>query len=162
MFDPQLITDGLMNREMWSKLTSILSDTSQSTVTTGKDGQQLCPKVLRENGYSINKMIGEGTYSKVYKAKKSNRGKLEKNLAVKIIDFSKVDEEWKDNCLKNELKICSRIKHDNIVRIENVTKTTRHAFIFMELAVDTLSAYMERLGGGGLSEPRCRYWFHQV
>ena len=121
-----------------------------------------CPPVLRDAGYSIENLIGSGTFSKVYRARRSS-GNLEKPLAVKIIDFNNVEAEWKDRCLNNELKICARIKHDNIVRIENVTKTHRHAYIFMELAKDLLSSFMARQKGQkGLSEARSRYWFHQV
>ena len=66
--------------------------------------------------YSITSILGEGTYSTVYKAIKYEN-ELQKNttFALKLIKLSEFDEKEKENIL-NEVRILASFKHPNIIQ----------------------------------------------
>lgn len=140
-----------------NKITSIKSNVSPRT----KVKKDLCPTVLKDKGYSIGALIGDGGFSKVYRAAFEVPNEEKQELAVKIIHLTEVSTEWKEKSLPNELKIASLIGHPNIVEIHSIFKTQHNAYIFMGWAKDTVTAFMNRQAGV-LSEKRVRYWFNQL
>ena len=158
--------NGITKTKVTAPISSIKGKKSDSTQevkaipdTSGTEGN-LCPKVLMEKGYSIGEAISEGGFSRVYKASGRVDGK-QIEMACKIIKLSDVPVEWKERALKNELKIVSQVKHPNIVTIYEITKTHRNAYIFMELAVDTVTNYIRRRGKP-LTELQGWYWIKQL
>lgn len=119
----------------------------------------LCPSVLKDRGYSISENIGGGAFSKVYKASCTSFGN--KVLAVKIIFLNQVPSEWKEKCLRKELKIIQTLQHPNIIRIIEIIKTHRRAFIFMEFAENNSVAYYLQKNGE-VSEYQALVWFSQT
>lgn len=65
--------------------------------------------------YSIISILGEGTYSTVYKAIKFNSQSEEtETYAIKLIKLTEFDEKEKENIL-NEVRILASFKHPNII-----------------------------------------------
>lgn len=63
------------------------------------------------NGYSLDKQIGEGAFSKVYKASKDG-----KEYCVKVIDKKEIRKQRVEKYVKGEIEVLSRIKHPNILK----------------------------------------------
>ena len=123
----------------------------------------LCPQAVRDKGYNVlPEVLGEGKFSKVYKATKTTNGKVE-DIAVKLIRFDNVESLWRENQLKNELKITKRLKHANIINIFEVIKTRRRAFIFMEKAEYSMESVLKKkIYTDGLPEKYAQGWFEQI
>ena len=59
--------------------------------------------------YSLQKILGEGTYSTVFRAIKEERV-----YALKLIKLTEFDEKEKENIL-NEIRILASFRHPNII-----------------------------------------------
>lgn len=138
------------------------------SIDSGNLEPDLNPEVVREKGYKIGKKIGSGGFGEVYHA---TNDKDKKNYAVKVIRFDKVNEEWREGKLPDELKISRKLTHPNIIKFHDVIKTRRRAFLFMDLAVDNLEhkikVYVKKrqaadLPAGGMPEKDAQVWFKQI
>lgn len=151
MADKKSRDDAILSKEEVSKIKESL----------GLDPSSLCPRVLTGKGYSITEAISEGGFSRVYKASGPYNGDPKHPMACKIIRLANVPQEWKERALKNELKIVTKVKHENIITIYEVTKTFRHAYLFMELAADTVTDFIRRRKKP-LTEVQAWFWMSQV
>lgn len=119
----------------------------------------LCPAV-RRIGYSANEneTVGEGSFSRVYKAR-SNKVP-NKDIAVKIVrvDDPKIPVAWKEYSMKRELKILKRVKHPNVINIYDVIKTRTRIYIFMDMAAASVASHLEATEEPA-SEQTARNWF---
>ena len=87
---------------------------------------------LYRKGYVLEKTIGSGAYSKV---KLAHSVRLNKKVAIKIIEMKKAPKEVLDKFLPREeeaLHIMSH--HDNIISVHDVVKTTDKICFVMDLA----------------------------
>lgn len=135
---------------------------SSSSENVNRKWNNLCPPELKEQGYTIDNLIATGSFSKVYTATyKPPKEQRVLKLAVKIIKFSDVPREWRERSYPNERYITSIIKHPNIIEIQGMFATESRAYIFMELASNTVTEYLNKRKGY-LSEQRVRYWFKQL
>lgn len=65
--------------------------------------------------YSLKSILGEGTYSTVFKATKiDEKSQRPITYALKLIKLSEFDEKEKQNIL-NEVRILASFKHPNII-----------------------------------------------
>lgn len=78
--------------------------------------------------YTINCQIGEGAFSKVYKAYDNH---LKILVAVKVIDKSIMKPNQVDSVLK-EVAIMRRLDHPNIVKLYNFINTPKYTFLMIE------------------------------
>ena len=88
-----------------------------------------------ESNYDItNKLIGEGSYGKVFKA----YDKKTKNLcAVKIITKKKKKKEDLKKILQ-EIEILKSLNHPNIIKFLNHYETKKAHFVFTEYCKESL------------------------
>lgn len=121
----------------------------------------LTPQTVRALGYEIGEKIGSGAFSNVHKAIRKKAGEPALDLAVKLIRFDKVEPDWKGKGLKSELKITKKLNHPNIVKVHEVIKTKRRAFIFMDLARGSLEDQLKK-SPNGFPEKTARLWFGQL
>lgn len=126
---------------------------------TAKALDALCPAV-KKMGYtsSTNDVIGEGAFSKVYRARSN---KIDgRDIAVKIVrlDDPKIPAAWKDYSMKRELKILKRVKHPNVISIYDVVKTRTRVYIFMDLAAASVASHLEATEEPA-SEQTAQNWF---
>ena len=118
------------------------------------------PTVVTARGYKVGKKIGIGGFSSVYEA--ASIRDTNKRLAVKIMKFETLNQDWKDSKLMDEMKISKRIKHENVIKVYDVIKTTHRAFLFMERARCSLDDYIRDKHGGKLSEKVAKVFFKQA
>ncbi|UXI17709.1 hypothetical protein NH340_JMT03652 [Sarcoptes scabiei] len=90
------------------------------------------PKQLLSNGYQYIELIDEGTYGKIFSARKLKTGSM---VAIKQIDrLNSRIKSWLDNkCLDQEMKIMLSINHNNLIGALDVFKFRTIAFIVMPL-----------------------------
>ena len=55
-------------------------------------------------------------------------------MAVKIIDRRKAPPDFLNRFLPRELDIYFKLKHTNIIRVQEIIQISHRVFIFMELA----------------------------
>ncbi|XP_043925722.1 testis-specific serine/threonine-protein kinase 1-like [Protopterus annectens] len=115
--------------------------------------------VLKKCGYIMGVSVGEGTFGKV---KSAYSKKHKANVAVKIIDIKKANDDVTEKFLQREMEILTLVKHKNIVRIQEIFKLSNEKiYIIMELAVHgDLLAYIQ--SRGSLPEDMAQKMFHQL
>lgn len=132
---------------------------SRQTVNKFEKQDILCP-IVRRMGYSASgaDLVGEGAFSKVYRARSVNV--LDKSIAVKIVRINdpNIPNAWKEHSMKRELKILKRVKHPNVINVYDVIKTRTRIFIFMDLAAASISSHLEATEEPA-SEQTARNWF---
>jgi serine/threonine protein kinase len=69
-------------------------------------------KALKLNEYSLETIIGEGTFGKVKLARRKKDGKI---VCVKIMKKAVIIETRQINHILNEIEILSQLKHTMIV-----------------------------------------------
>lgn len=79
--------------------------------------------------YKLIERIGEGAFSKVYKALDCDSGSY---IAIKIIDKSHMSLQQVNSVLK-EISIMSKITHENVVRLYSFKNSSRYCYLMMEL-----------------------------
>lgn len=121
---------------------------------------ELTPQAVSEKGFQLTKKIGGGGFSLVYIAQQTVNGKTT-DYAAKVIRFDQVPEEWKAKRLKEELKITRKLDYKHIVKVVDVVKTKRLAFIFMELASGSLEDEL-KAHKNGIPEANAKVWFTQL
>ena len=86
---------------------------------------------LRDVGvYTLTERLGKGGFSEVRLAVHRGTGQ---QYACKIVQQEAKDGAWKQTlCL--EIACMKRIRHPNIVNIEDITITSRYVYLFLELS----------------------------
>jgi serine kinase len=69
---------------------------------------------LKKRGYSLGTSLGEGSYAKV---KSAFSEKLQKRVALKIINRKKVPKDFREKFLPRELQIIGRVDHQNVIKM---------------------------------------------
>ncbi|XP_067932932.1 testis-specific serine/threonine-protein kinase 1-like [Watersipora subatra] len=114
--------------------------------------------ILKQNGYLLDKCIGEGSYATVKLVYHERR---HQPLAVKVIQKAKAPADFIDRFLPRELDIMCKIKHPHIIALYQVLDLTQRVYIFMELAAcGDLLDYIKQ--GGPLSDVAARRMFGQL
>jgi len=72
---------------------------------------------LSKRGYAVGSTIGEGTYAKVKRAKSE---KLNKNIAIKIIDRKRAPGDFQFKFLPRELSVLKKVSHPNIIKVYEI------------------------------------------
>ncbi|XP_032377113.1 calcium/calmodulin-dependent protein kinase IGb isoform X2 [Etheostoma spectabile] len=70
--------------------------------------------------------LGSGAFSEVYMVKEKKTGKM---FAMKCVK----KKQKKDLNLENEIAVLRRIKHDNVVGLEDLYESSTHYYLLMEL-----------------------------
>lgn len=87
-------------------------------------------KIGEKYVYLEEDLIGKGYSSQVYKcAHVSNL--MNKNLAVKILDLSKI-KGFLFDLLKKEISIHKKLDHQNVVKCFDVIQTKSHIYIIQQ------------------------------
>ena len=72
---------------------------------------------LKKRGYDIGTSLGEGSYAKV---KSAFSQKLQKRVALKIINKKKAPRDFREKFLPRELKIFAQIDHLNVIKMYEI------------------------------------------
>ncbi|GFT28370.1 hypothetical protein NPIL_156911 [Nephila pilipes] len=96
---------------------------------------------LREYGFTLGRLLGQGSYCKVRAATYEN-----KEVAVKVITREKLSQEFATKFLPREIEVLSKIHHENIVKVYKIFNFPKRVYIFMELIHDDVLAYVRARG----------------
>nr|CCC95049.1 unnamed protein product [Trypanosoma congolense IL3000] len=89
--------------------------------------------------YSIVELIGEGSFGKVYKARRKGTGHI---VAMKfIVKKGKNDKELLN--LRSEIEIMTKLNHDNIITLFDAFETQQEFVVVMEYAQGELFEILE-------------------
>lgn len=106
--------------------------------------EEIEEKIIKD--YLVQELLGEGTYSKVYKVKHL---KADKTYAMKKIEIYKFEGKELQNIL-NEIRILSSIRHPNIIEYKES---------FIDFDTQTLCIVTEYADYGDLYD--CIAWFKE-
>ena len=84
---------------------------------------------MKVDNLNLEKLLGEGSFGEVYLTKIDGK---EGYYATKKLDRKIEKNEDAFKYLKNEIYILQNLKHPNIVKYENIKKTSKHFYIVME------------------------------
>lgn len=107
--------------------------------------------------YEIGKLLGHGTFAKVYHAKNV---KTNESVAIKIIDKEKVLKIGLIAHIKREISILRRVRHPNIVQLFEVMATKAKIYFVMEYVKG--GELFNKVAKGRLKEEVARKYFQQL
>jgi len=81
--------------------------------------------------YLLGKTIGEGTFGKV---KLATHKYTNENVAIKILDKSKMIEDDDVIHVQREISILKKLKHRNIVQLYEIIQTKKNIYLIMDYA----------------------------
>ncbi|XP_023518648.1 CBL-interacting serine/threonine-protein kinase 12-like [Cucurbita pepo subsp. pepo] len=127
-------------------------DTDKKTETTKKD----MPALLLGR-YEIGKLLGHGTFAKVYHARNI---KTDQSVAIKVIDKEKILKGGLIAHIKREISILRRVRHPNIVQLFEVMATKAKIYFVMEYVRG--GELFKKVSKGRLKEEVARKYFQQL
>ncbi|XAR59257.1 Non-specific serine/threonine protein kinase [Bertholletia excelsa] len=107
--------------------------------------------------YEIGKLLGHGTFAKVYHARNVKTGEA---VAIKVIDKEKILKGGLIAHIKREISILRRVRHPNIVQLFEVMATKTKIFFVMELVKG--GELFNKVAKGRLKEEVARKYFQQL
>ncbi|KAA0052614.1 hypothetical protein IC582_017821 [Cucumis melo] len=127
-------------------------DPDKKTETTRKD----MPALLLGR-YEIGKLLGHGTFAKVYHARNI---KTNESVAIKVIDKEKILKGGLIAHIKREISILRRVRHPNIVQLFEVMATKAKIYFVMEYVRG--GELFKKVSKGRLKEEVARKYFQQL
>ncbi|KAL6542776.1 CBL-interacting serine/threonine-protein kinase 12 [Orobanche hederae] len=107
--------------------------------------------------YDIGKLIGQGSFAKVYNARNVRTGE---SVAIKVIDKEKIVKVGLIAHIKREISILRRVRHPNIVQLFEVMATKSKIFFVMEYVKG--GELFSKVAKGRLKEDVARKYFQQL
>ncbi|KAI3788705.1 hypothetical protein L2E82_01478 [Cichorium intybus] len=107
--------------------------------------------------YELGKMVGHGNFAKVYHGRNLKTGV---NVAIKIIDKSKVMKAGMVNQIKREISVTKLVKHPNIVHLHEVLASKTKIYFVLEYVKG--GELFDKLIKGKLKEETARKYFRQL
>lgn len=129
-----------------------------SSISSDAQGGFGLPAKLRNMGYHLGKVLGEGGFAKVFVAT-NERLFPGKPLACKIVNLRQISLEWRRKHLDPEMNIMNDLHHPNTMHAYFMAKSSNAAFIFMPLAEEgTVRTYID-MQQRPLATDLARRWF---
>nr|XP_043622184.1 CBL-interacting serine/threonine-protein kinase 12-like [Erigeron canadensis] len=107
--------------------------------------------------YEIGKVLGQGSFGKVYVATNLVTNQL---AAIKVIDKEKILKTGLIAHIKREISILRRVRHPNIVQLYEVMATKTKIYFVMEYV--TGGELFTKVAKGRLKEEVARKYFQQL
>ncbi|KAL1560338.1 CBL-interacting serine/threonine-protein kinase 12 [Salvia divinorum] len=107
--------------------------------------------------YDVGKLLGHGTFAKVYLARNI---KTNENVAIKVIDKEKILKVGLTANVKREISILRRVRHPNIVQLFEVMATKTKIYFVMEYVKG--GELFSKVAKGRLKEDVGRKYFQQL
>ena len=119
--------------------------------------------MIKLGSYTIEKLLGEGSFGKVHLTKKEGDSK---KYATKEIDREEIDSSEAKKYLINEIRILQSLNHPNIVKFVDIKKTKKHYYIMMEFCnggelSKNLEKYMMK-NGTAFPEELVQHFMRQI
>ncbi|CAM8989535.1 unnamed protein product [Rhodiola kirilowii] len=107
--------------------------------------------------YEMGKLLGQGTFAKVYHARNAQTGE---DVAIKIIDKEKILKGGLIAHIKREVSNLRRVRHPNIVQLFEVMATKAKIYFVMEYVRG--GELFNKVAKGRLKEEVARKYFQQL
>ncbi|KAF5725870.1 CBL-interacting protein kinase 9 [Tripterygium wilfordii] len=112
---------------------------------------------LLDGKYELGRMLGHGTFAKVYLARNLRTGK---SVAMKVVGKEKVIKVGMMDQIKREISVMKMVKHPNIVELHEVMASKSKIYIAMELVRG--GELFSKVAKGRLREDVARVYFQQL
>ncbi|KAL5989693.1 CBL-interacting serine/threonine-protein kinase 20 [Asimina triloba] len=107
--------------------------------------------------YELGRMLGQGTFAKVYLAKSIDSGHI---VALKVIDKEKVFKVGMMEQIKREIAVMRLVRHPNIVQLHEVMASKTRIYFAMEYVKG--GELFTKVARGKLKEEVARRYFQQL
>lgn len=115
------------------------------------------PGGLLMGKYELGRILGHGTFAKVYLARHVGSGE---SVAIKVLDKEKAVKSGLVSHIKREIAVLRRVRHPNIVHLFEVMATKTKIYFVMELVRG--GELFARVSKGRLREDTARRYFQQL
>ncbi|KAK5830191.1 hypothetical protein PVK06_013985 [Gossypium arboreum] len=112
---------------------------------------------LLHGKYELGRMLGHGTFAKVYHARNLQ---TRKSVAMKVVGKEKVIRVGMMEQIKREISVMKMVKHPNIVELHEVMASKSKIYFAMELVRG--SELFSKIAKGRLKEDLARVYFQQL
>ena len=107
--------------------------------------------------YELGRMLGHGTFAKVYHARNVETGK---SMAMKVVGKEKVIKVGMMEQIKREISVMRMVKHPNIVELHEVMASKSKIYFAMDLVRG--GELFAKIAKGRLKEDVARVYFQQL
>ena len=107
--------------------------------------------------YEIGKLLGKGTFAKVYHGKEMASGE---SVAIKVINKDRVKKEGMMEQIQREISVMRMVRHPNVVELKEVMATKTKIFFVMEYVRG--GELFAKVARGKLREDQARRYFQQL
>ncbi|GMJ11094.1 SNF1-RELATED PROTEIN KINASE 3.14, SOS3-interacting protein 3, CBL-INTERACTING PROTEIN KINASE 6 [Hibiscus trionum] len=112
---------------------------------------------LLHGKYELGRMLGHGTFAKVYHARHLPTGK---SVAMKVVGKEKVIRVGMMEQIQREISVMKMVKHPNIVDLHEVMASKSKIYFAMELVRG--GELFSKIAKGRLKEEAARVYFQQL
>lgn len=134
-----------------------MDSTSKSNAATSSQKDANNGQTLLLGRYEVGKLLGHGTFAKVYHARNVKSGD---SVAIKVIDKEKILKSGLIAHIKREISILRRVRHPNIVQLFEVMATKSKIYFVMEYVRG--GELFNKVAKGRLKEDVARKYFQQL
>ncbi|KAI3692106.1 hypothetical protein L6452_31915 [Arctium lappa] len=114
--------------------------------------------ILLGGKYEKGRLIGKGTFAKVYYARELSTGD---SVAIKVINKDQVKDQGMVEQIQREISATRLVRHPNIVQLREVLATKSKIYYVMEY-VSGGELFAKVANGGRLKEDVARKYFQQL
>ncbi|KAK4274492.1 hypothetical protein QN277_017701 [Acacia crassicarpa] len=107
--------------------------------------------------YEMGRLLGKGTFAKVYHGKQIATGE---SVAIKIVSKEQVRKEGMMDQIKREISVMRLVRHPNVVELKEVMATKTKIFFVMEYVRG--GELFAKVARGKLKEDVARKYFQQL
>ncbi|ERN18667.1 hypothetical protein AMTRI_Chr12g239450 [Amborella trichopoda] len=107
--------------------------------------------------YELGRLLGQGTFAKVYYAKHLKTGE---GVAIKALSKDQIKKEGLINQIKREISVMRLVRHPNIVQLKEVLATKTKIYFVMEYVKG--GELFAKVAKGRLKEEAVRSYFQQL
>lgn len=120
----------------------------------GRDGGH---SSLLDGKYELGRLLGHGTFAKVYHARNLRTGK---SVAMKVVGKEKIIKVGMTEQIKREISVMKMVKHPNIVELHEVMASKSKIYFAMEFVRG--GELFSKIAKGRLREDVARVYFQQL
>ncbi|KAK4777925.1 hypothetical protein SAY87_018112 [Trapa incisa] len=115
------------------------------------------PSSVLHGKYELGRLLGHGTFAKVYNARNLQTGR---SVAMKVVGKEKVIKVGMMDQIKREISVMKMVEHPNIVELHEVMASKSKIYFAMELVRG--GELFSKISKGRLSEDLARVYFQQL
>ena len=121
------------------------------------------PECLKRDGYKLHEVLGEGSYSVVYRA--TNTQNPDMNYACKRYKINPSTIKWMERCLQREMTLVMKVRHRSIVEAFTAIRAGDEAFLVIQYAPNgSVRSYLRKKLASNvfLKENKIRAWASDI